>query len=127
MSNSGATPSETILVVEDEPAVRQLVTAALERAGYRVLEARDGEKAVSLFDANAADIDLLLTDLRMPQMDGAELARRLRARAPRLKVICVSGYPGTGVDLNVTEHYLAKPFSKADLLNKIREVLDGAA
>jgi two-component system, cell cycle sensor histidine kinase and response regulator CckA len=127
MSNSGATPSETILVVEDEPAVRQLVTAALERAGYRVLEARDGEKAVSLFDANAADIDLLLTDLRMPQMDGAELARRLRARAPKLKVICVSGYPGTGVDLNVTEHYLAKPFSKADLLNKIREVLDGAA
>jgi two-component system, cell cycle sensor histidine kinase and response regulator CckA len=127
MSNSGATPSETILVVEDEPAVRQLVTAALERAGYRVLEARDGEKAVSLFDANAADIDLLLTDLRMPQMDGAELARRLRARAPQLKVICVSGYPGTGVDLNLTEHYLAKPFSKADLLNKVREVLDGAA
>jgi two-component system cell cycle sensor histidine kinase/response regulator CckA len=127
MSNSGATPSETILVVEDEPAVRQLVTAALERAGYRVLEARDGEKAVSLFDANAADIDLLLTDLRMPQMGGAELARRLRARAPQLKVICVSGYPGTGVDLNLTEHYLAKPFSKADLLNKVREVLDGAA
>ena len=119
-----ATPSETILVVEDEPAVRQLVSAALERAGYRVLEARNGEKAMSLFDANEADIDLLLTDLRMPQMDGAELVRRLRSRAPGLKVICVSGYPGTGIDLSITEHYLAKPFSKTDLLNKIREVLD---
>jgi two-component system cell cycle sensor histidine kinase/response regulator CckA len=120
MTRSAATASETILVVEDEPAVRQLVTAALARAGYRVLEARDGEKAVTLFEANQADIDLLLTDLRMPQMDGAELVRRLRGVAPSLRVICVSGYPGTSVDLSVTEHYLPKPFSKADLLNKVR-------
>jgi two-component system cell cycle sensor histidine kinase/response regulator CckA len=127
MTKSGSTPAETILVVEDEPAVRQLVAAALERAGYRVLEARDGERALSLFAANEAAIDLLVTDLRMPQMDGSELVRLLRARAPNLKVICVSGYPGTGVDLSLTEHYLAKPFSKADLLNKVREVLDAPA
>jgi two-component system cell cycle sensor histidine kinase/response regulator CckA len=127
MTKSGSTPAETILVVEDEPAVRQLVAAALERAGYRVLEARDGERALSLFEANEAAIDLLVTDLRMPQMDGSELVRLLRARAPNLKVICVSGYPGTGVDLSLTEHYLAKPFSKADLLNKVREVLDAPA
>jgi two-component system, cell cycle sensor histidine kinase and response regulator CckA len=127
MTKTGATPSETILVVEDEPAVRQLVAAALERAGYRVFEARDGEAALSLFNENEAAIDLLVTDLRMPQMDGAELVRLLRARAPTLKVICVSGYPGTGIDLTVTGHYLAKPFSKADLLNKVREVLDGPA
>jgi two-component system cell cycle sensor histidine kinase/response regulator CckA len=127
MTKTGATPSETILVVEDEPAVRQLVAAALERAGYRVFEARDGETALSLFNENEAAIDLLVTDLRMPQMDGAELVRLLRARAPTLKVICVSGYPGTGIDLTVTGHYLAKPFSKADLLNKVREVLDGPA
>jgi two-component system, cell cycle sensor histidine kinase and response regulator CckA len=127
MTKTGATPSETILVVEDEPAVRQLVAAALERAGYRVFEARDGETALSLFNENEAAIDLLVTDLRMPQMDGAELVRLLRARAPTLKVICVSGYPGTGIDLTVTGHYLAKPFSKADLLSKVREVLDGPA
>jgi two-component system cell cycle sensor histidine kinase/response regulator CckA len=127
MTKTGATPLETILVVEDEPAVRQLVAAALERAGYRVFEARDGEAALSLFNENEAAIDLIVTDLRMPQMDGAELVRLLRARAPTLKVICVSGYPGTGSDLTVTGHYLAKPFSKADLLNKVREVLDGPA
>jgi two-component system cell cycle sensor histidine kinase/response regulator CckA len=125
MTKTGPTPSETILVVEDEPAVRQLVAAALARAGYRVFEARDGHAALSLFNENETAIDLLVTDLRMPQMDGAELIRLLRARAPHLKVICVSGYPGTGIDLNVTGHYLAKPFSKADLLNKVREVLDG--
>jgi two-component system cell cycle sensor histidine kinase/response regulator CckA len=122
-----STAAETILVVEDEPAVRQLVSAALRRAGYSVVEARDGEHALTLFDQHNAEIDLLLTDLRMPQMDGAELIRRLRARAPKLKVICVSGYPGSGIDLSVTGHYLAKPFSKADLLNKVREVLDGPA
>jgi two-component system cell cycle sensor histidine kinase/response regulator CckA len=127
MTKSGSTPAETILVVEDEPAVRQLVAAALERAGYRVFEAGDGERALSLFEANETTIDLLVTDLRMPQMDGTELVRLLRARAPNLKVICVSGYPGTGVDLSLTEHYLAKPFSKADLLNKVREVLDAPA
>jgi two-component system cell cycle sensor histidine kinase/response regulator CckA len=125
MTKTGPTPSETILVVEDEPAVRQLVAAALARAGYRVFEARDGQAALSLFNENETAIDLLVTDLRMPQMDGAELIRLLRARAPHLKVICVSGYPGAGIDLNVTGHYLAKPFSKADLLNKVREVLDG--
>ena len=64
MTKSGSTPAETILVVEDEPAVRQLVAAALERAGYRVFEARDGERALSLFEANEADIDLLVTDLQ---------------------------------------------------------------
>ena len=127
MTKSGSTPGETILVVEDEPAVRQLVAVALERAGYRVFEARDGEKALALFEANEPAIDLLLTDLRMPQMDGTELVRLLRARAPNLKVICVSGYPGTGADLSLTEHFLAKPFSKTDLLNKVREVLDAPA
>jgi two-component system cell cycle sensor histidine kinase/response regulator CckA len=127
MTNPEASSGETILLVEDEPAVRQLVAAALGRAGYHVLEARDGEDAIALFDTHAASVDLLLTDLRMPQMDGIELVRQLRARAPGLRVICVSGYPGSGVDLTITEHYLAKPFSKADLLDKVRQVLDSPA
>ena len=119
-------PPATILLVEDEPAVRQLVALALTRAEYTVLEARDGEQAVAIFDAHVGTIDLLVTDLRMPQMDGTELVRLLRARAPHLKVLCVSGYPGTGTDLLVTEHYLGKPFSKSDLLKKVRLVLDSA-
>jgi two-component system, cell cycle sensor histidine kinase and response regulator CckA len=115
-------PERTILLVEDEPAVRQLFAVALQRAGYRVHQARSGEEAVALFDAHP-DVDLLLTDIRMPEMSGLERARQLSARAPGLKVICISGYPGAGIDPVIANHYLAKPFSRDDLLAKVREVL----
>ncbi|HUR81928.1 MAG TPA: response regulator [Thermoanaerobaculia bacterium] len=114
---------ETILLVEDEPAVRQLFAQALSRAGYRVFEARNGQEAVKIFDQHGEGIDLLLTDMRMPYMGGAELAQHLRARRSTLKLICVSGYPG-GTDPEMTKDFLAKPFSRDDLLNKVREVLD---
>jgi CheY-like chemotaxis protein len=114
---------ETILLVEDEPAVRQLFMLALTRAGYRVFEARNGQEALKMFDEHGDSIDLLLTDLRMPYMGGAELAQHLRARRKSLKLIAISGYAGP------TEHeldadFLAKPFSREDLLAKVREVLD---
>jgi two-component system, cell cycle sensor histidine kinase and response regulator CckA len=114
---------ETILLVEDEPAVRQLFMLALTRAGYRVFEARNGQEALKTFDEHGDSIDLLLTDLRMPYMGGAELAQHLRARRKSLKLIAISGYAGP------TEHeleadFLAKPFSRDDLLAKVREVLD---
>jgi two-component system cell cycle sensor histidine kinase/response regulator CckA len=114
---------ETILLVEDEPAVRQLFMLALTRAGYRVFEARNGQEALKMFDQHGDAIDLLLTDLRMPYMGGAELAQHLRARRKSLKLIAISGYAGP------TEHeldadFLAKPFSRDDLLAKVREVLD---
>ena len=70
-----------ILLVEDEPAVRQLFLLALTRAGYRVYEARNGQEALKMFDQHGDSIDLLLTDLRMPYMGGAELAQHLRATA----------------------------------------------
>src|SRR3954468_2690011 len=70
---------ETILLVEDEPAVRQLFAAALKRAGYSVYEARNGQEAMKVFDQHGESIDLLLTDMRMPYMGGAELAHQLRA------------------------------------------------
>jgi two-component system cell cycle sensor histidine kinase/response regulator CckA len=114
---------ETILLVEDEPAVRQLFAQALIRAGYRVHEARNGQEAVKLFDQHGETIDLLLTDLRMPYMGGAELAQQLRARRRTLKLICVSGYPG-GTEDDTAADFLAKPFSRDDLLAKVREVLD---
>ncbi len=114
---------ETILLVEDEPAVRQLFAQALIRAGYRVHEARNGQEAMKLFDQHGDSIDLLLTDLRMPYMGGAELAQQLRAKRRTLKLICVSGYPG-GTEADTASDFLAKPFSRDDLLAKVREVLD---
>src|SRR5580765_4921460 len=114
---------ETILLVEDEPAVRQLFAQALARAGYHVYEARNGQEAMKVYEQYGDTIDLLLTDLRMPYMGGAELAEHLRARRGTLKMICVSGYPA-GADNELTPDFLAKPFSRDDLLAKVREVLD---
>lgn len=114
---------ETILLVEDEPAVRQLFAQALTRAGYHVYEARNGQEAMKVYEQHGDTIDLLLTDMRMPFMGGAELAEHLRARHRTLKMIYVSGYPSPGAN-DLTSDFLAKPFSRDDLLSKVREVLD---
>lgn len=116
-------PHETILLVEDEPAVRQLFAQALTRAGYRVFEARNGQEALKVFDQHGESIDLLLTDIRMPFMGGNELAQQLRARRKTLKLLCVSGY-SAGASSELGSDFLAKPFSRDDLLTKVREVLD---
>ena len=123
MSNNTTTYLATILLVEDEPAVRQLFAQALSRAGYAVFEARNGQEAVKLFDQHGETIDLLLTDMRMPYMGGAELAHHLRGRRRSLKLLCISGYPGS-LDPDLSSDFLAKPFSRDDLLKKVREVLD---
>lgn len=117
------TTLETILLVEDEPAVRQLFAQALKRAGYAVHEARNGQEAMKLFDQHGESIDMLLTDMRMPYMGGAELAHHLRGRRRSLKLLCISGYPGN-LDAELAMDFLAKPFSRDDLLKKVREVLD---
>ncbi|NUR56405.1 MAG: response regulator [Acidobacteria bacterium] len=114
---------ETILLVEDEPAVRQLFAQALTRAGYIVHEARNGQEAMKLFEQHGDSIDLLLTDMRMPYMTGAELAHQLRGRRRTLKLLCISGYPGQ-LDADLATDFLAKPFSRDELLKKVREVLD---
>ena len=114
---------ETILLVEDEPAVRQLFAQALTRAGYAVYEARNGQEAMNLFDQHGDAIDMVLTDVRMPYMGGAELAHHLRGRRRTLKLLCISGYPGN-LDPELAVDFLAKPFSRDELLRKVREVLD---
>ena len=128
MASDGVSPpggrQETILLVEDEPAVRQLFATALTRAGYRVYEARNGREALKVFDELGEGVDLLLTDMRMPYMGGAELTQHLRARRHGLKLICISGYPG---ETAMTEDFLSKPFSRDTLLSKVREVLDRPA
>ena len=123
MSDERPSALETILLVEDEPAVRQLFAQALSRAGYTVHEARNGQEAIRVFDQHGDAIDMLLTDMRMPYMNGGELAHHLRGRRRTLKLLCISGYPGT-LDPDLAPDFLAKPFSRDELLQKVREVLD---
>jgi len=114
---------ETILVVDDEAAVRHLCAKALTRAGYRVHQAGSGQEALRVFDECGETIDLLLTDMKMPRMNGSELARHLRLRRDTLKLLCVSGFPDSA-DPEPVMDFLFKPFSRDELLGKIREVLD---
>jgi DNA-binding NtrC family response regulator len=122
-ASSGA---ETILLVEDEPAVRTLFAAALTRAGYQVIEARNGEEGVAAFDRAAGRVSLLLTDLNMPLLGGSDLAKELLGRQPDLKLLFVSGYT-TAPPLGGHAAFLAKPFAREDLLRTVRAVLDGRA
>src|SRR5881296_1466669 len=120
--------SETILVVEDEEAVRSLSRRALEASGYTVLAAADGPDAVRLLERYGGPIHLVLTDVIMPGMNGRELAERLVQRRPGLRVLYMSGYPGDAIvhrgALEPGTAFLQKPFMPEDLARKVREVLD---
>jgi signal transduction histidine kinase/ActR/RegA family two-component response regulator len=120
--------TETVLVVEDEEAVRGLTRQVLEVNGYTVLEARHGDEAITLCQQIAEPIDLLLTDVIMPQMNGPELAARVTELYPALKVLFVSGYADHAIvrhgTLDPDTSFLQKPFSPAELARKVREVLD---
>jgi two-component system cell cycle sensor histidine kinase/response regulator CckA len=118
----GESRDAMILVVEDEPAVRTLFAAALRQEGHRVLEARNGAEALQLFDEAGTSIDLLVTDLRMPYVDGRELASTLVARQPGLRILFVSGY-ASDVELGPNTALLQKPFVRADLLHAVRSLL----
>jgi CheY-like chemotaxis protein len=124
---TGEGGSETILIVEDEPAVRAVVGRILGRRGYRVLSAPDGRAAIAIFERDPAAVDLLVTDVVMPGMGGVDLAERLRGRRPDLRVLYLSGYPETSATqrgLPPGAPFLGKPFAPADLAGKVREVLD---
>jgi len=110
----------TILLVDDEPSIRNLIDAALVGSGYRVVQARNGNEALRVFDERGQDIDLLITDMRMPYMGGAELIAELQTRRRSLKCLCISGY-AVDPDLNVP--VLSKPFSRMELLSNVRALL----
>ena len=131
-SSPGTNPpsrgKETILLVEDEVAVRAITRFALQSFGYTVLEARDGQEAIRLCEEQKPAIDLLVSDVVMPEMSGRQLTERLLTMVPRLKVLYVSGYTDDAIVrhgvLEPGAAFLQKPFTPKALANKVREVLD---
>ncbi len=123
-----AKEGETILVVEDEKIVRDLACTVLKRAGYEIIEARDTKEALWLVDKTQGRINLLLTDVVMPGMDGRELADKVVEMSPDTKVIYMSGYTNNVIEshgiLEGDMNLLKKPFSVQELTLKVRETLD---
>jgi PAS domain S-box-containing protein len=122
--------TETILLVEDNPQVRELTRTVLAEQGYFVIEAASTEDAERICETHGTEIHLLLTDVIMPGLSGRELANRLTVRAPRMKVLYMSGYTfnviGHGGTLEQGVAFLQKPFTPGALADKVREVLDAA-
>ena len=120
--------TETVLLVEDDEVVRKLVGEVLDDEGYRLLEAANGIAALSICAQYEGPIHLLLTDVVMPEMSGRELANRLNAMRPEVKVLYMSGYTDDvilhhGV-LDEGPEFIQKPFTPDALAHKVREVLD---
>lgn len=121
--------SETLLVVEDEPAVRRLICGVLRRCGYTVLAAEDGYDALHVSEGYPTPIDLLLTDVVMPGMNGRLLADRLRAERSGLRILYMSGYTENAIvddgKLESGTDFIEKPFTPEELTSKVRQALNG--
>ncbi len=120
--------TETVLLVEDAPAVRELAARALAESGYRVLQARNGREALEAAEAEAGPVHLLRTDVVMPDMSGQKLAERLRQLRPATRVLYMSGYTENTIIhhgvLDPGVNFLPKPFTPTSLQEKVRQVLD---
>jgi two-component system cell cycle sensor histidine kinase/response regulator CckA len=125
-----AVGTETLLVVEDEEAVRLLTRRVLEDANYRVFDAANPQQAEALFDKHPNVFQALVTDVIMPGSTGPQLFERLARKQPNLKVLYVSGYTDTAIidggQIDPAIELLQKPFSANALKRRIREVLDGS-
>jgi CheY-like chemotaxis protein len=119
--------SETILLVEDEPSVRELARRILHSRGYNVLVAMDGPSAIEMVEHGQQHVDLLLTDVIMPGLNGQDVAERVRALRPDIRVLFMSGYNEEAVlrdgVLAAGAAFLEKPFSPSELLNRVRRIL----
>ncbi|MCL5743410.1 MAG: response regulator, partial [Acidobacteria bacterium] len=121
--------TETILLVEDEDAVRTLSIKILEKAGYKLLVAADPAEALRLVGSYSENIDLMITDVIMPGMSGRDLARELETSRPSMQVLYISGYTDNAIVhhgvLEAGLHFVQKPFTPQALTQKVREVLAG--
>ncbi len=129
---AGAKPllgTETVLLVEDERAIRNFVGIALRNAGYAVREAQNGPEAIAEASSDPGPIHLLLTDVAVPGMNGPELVRRIREIHHDVRILYMSGYTANSIVhkgiLDAGLDMLQKPFNAGQLLEKVREVLDG--
>jgi len=124
-----ATGHETVLVVEDEPALRELTATVLNEAGYHVLEAGDGQEALEVVNRfKPGQIQLMVTDVIMPNLGGKELADRMKIICPECKVLFMSGYTDDALAnhgvIGKNLEFLEKPFSPSRFTLKVREILD---
>ena len=122
-------PNEVIVVVDDEDGVRDVFVRTLRTLGYTVLEAVDGEHALRVMSEYGAPVNLVMSDINMPQMDGLEFVGMLRAAYPELPALFVSGQSAQWMMDNrdrIPErtHFVAKPITIAGLANKVRQILD---
>jgi CheY-like chemotaxis protein len=119
--------SETVMLVDDEEGVRKLVSAILQSNGYSVIEANNGQAALVAYEKNGHKVDLVLTDVVMPQLDGFELGDRLVEKNPDVKILFMSGYRDNRIgaaEARPQRPFLHKPFTPDVLLAKVREILD---
>jgi len=117
---------QTILLVEDEPFVREATCGILEGAGFTVLSAADARSAVGIYESSAHSIDLVMTDMVLPGQTGEQLGLELRHRSPEIKVLVTSGYGSPEYDCDDAgsqTYFLAKPYSRRNLIEKIERIL----
>lgn len=129
-SNSMAIHPPVILLVEDESIVRQVTREVLLHAGYRVLESSNAKEALQLARTHAGQIDLLLTDVIMPEMNGAELAGQLQSIRPELVTVFMSGYAESDVTRRISRTsaiHIQKPFTVQMLLSRVADALQAGA
>ena len=117
-SNHGA----TILLAEDEPPIRELLSKILNSAGYQVLVASDGKRALTIAE-QTEKIDLLLSDVVMPEMSGVELAKALKSKRPEIRIMLTSAYPQGTLLIDSGWHFIPKPFFPQRLLDEVRKAL----
>jgi CheY-like chemotaxis protein len=119
---------ETVLLVEDEETVRRFIRQILEMHGYKVMEGKDGQDGLKVSEGHEGSIDVLLTDVIMPRMNGRELAERILRARPRIKVLFMSGYTDDAIVrqglLEADTNFLQKPFTPTQLATAVREILD---
>ena len=123
--------TETLLIVENEAAIRNLLQMALRKIGYTVLAAESGREALDLVSTHSGPIHLLITDVMMPDIDGPELVRRLSAIRPETRTLFMSGYMDDALGeqgvLPSSVNFIQKPFSPSTIAQKVRDILDGTS